>query len=639
MRVKELFRVFIDGSAGTTGLRIRERLAAREDVELIELAEAERKDVSKRKWALNACDAAILCLPDAAAREAVSMVENERTVVLDASTAHRTAPGWAYGFPELGKKALDAILASRRVAVPGCHASGFIALVAPLIREGLLAPETPLSCTSLTGYSGGGKKMIADYREQGAAYDPPRPYGLAQAHKHLPEMTKVCGLAAPPVFLPIVGNFYSGMLVSVPLHRAQLLRGAGMEDVRAVYKNYYAGPVVTYRETLSEDGFASAGLLSGTDSMRIACEGNEERFTLLAAYDNLVKGAPLMVTKANIADGCASAILCNSGNANTCNADGEEVAQKMCALAADALGIPARDVVVASTGVIGQRLDISPIAAGMEALVSGLSADALPAAEAILTTDTKVKSAAVEFSLGGKTAHLGGIAKGSGMIHPNMATMLVFVTTDAAIAPPMLQKALSADVQTSFNRISVDGDTSTNDMCCVLANGMAGNAEITAEGEDHAAFCAALNAVTTALCRMIARDGEGATKLVECALTGAKTQAAADAVSKAVICSSLVKAAMFGSDANWGRVLCAIGYAGADVDVNKVDVYFRSAAGRVSVCKSGAGVDFSEDEAKKVLLEDEVTIEVDLNDGNFSSVAWGCDLTYDYVKINGDYRT
>ncbi len=291
MRVKELFRVFIDGSAGTTGLRIRERLAAREDVELIELAEAERKDASKRKWALNACDAAILCLPDAAAREAVSMVENERTVVLDASTAHRTAPGWAYGLPELGKEALDAILASRRVAVPGCHASGFIALVAPLIKEGLLSPEAPLSCASLTGYSGGGKKMIADYREQGAAYDPPRPYGLAQAHKHLPEMTKVCGLAAPPVFLPIVGNFYSGMLVSVPLHRAQLLRGAGMEDVRAVYKNYYAGPVVTYRETLSEDGFASAGLLSGTDGMRIACEGNEERFTLLAAYDNLGKGA------------------------------------------------------------------------------------------------------------------------------------------------------------------------------------------------------------------------------------------------------------------------------------------------------------------------------------------------------------
>ena len=391
-------------------------------------------------------------------------------------------------------------------------------------------------------------------------------------------------------------------------------------------------------------GFTASGIHCGIrknrDKRDLALIVSQKRAAAAAVYtQNLVKGAPLLVTKANIADGCASAILCNSGNANTCNADGEEVAQKMCALAADALGIPAKDVVVASTGVIGQRLDISPIAAGMEALVSGLSTDGLPAAEAILTTDTKVKSVAVEFSLGGKTAHLGGIAKGSGMIHPNMATMLVFVTTDAAISPQMLQKALSADVQTSFNRISVDGDTSTNDMCCVLANGMAGNAEITAEGEDYAAFCAALNAVTTALCRMIARDGEGATKLVECALTGAKTQAAADAVSKAVICSSLVKAAMFGSDANWGRVLCAIGYAGADVDVNKVDVYFRSAAGRVSVCKSGAGVDFSEDEAKKVLLEDEVTIEVDLNDGAFSSVAWGCDLTYDYVKINGDYRT
>ena len=245
----------------------------------------------------------------------------------------------------------------------------------------------------------------------------------------------------------------------------------------------------------------------------------------------------------------------------------------------------------------------------------------------------------MEFTLGGVRAHLGGIAKGSGMIHPNMATMLVFLTTDAAVSPEMLQKALSADVRTSFNRISVDGDTSTNDMCALLANGMAGNAEITCEGEDFDAFCAALNAVTTALCRMIARDGEGATKLVECALTGAKTQQIADTVSKAVICSSLVKAAMFGADANWGRVLCAIGYAGADVDVGRVDVAFSSAAGRVEVCRGGAGVPFSEDEAKKVLLESEVTIEVRLNDGDASSVAWGCDLTYDYVKINGDYRT
>ncbi len=286
-----LFKVFIDGREGTTGLRIYERLAARTDVDLIVLPEAERKNPARRKWALNACDAAILCLPDAAAREAVAMVENPQTVVLDASTAHRTAPGWAYGLPELGQAAREAILSSRRVAVPGCHASGFIALVAPLVEEGLLSPDAPLSCTSLTGYSGGGKKMIADYEQKGAAYDPPRPYGLAQAHKHLPEMTQIARLAQPPVFLPVVGNFYSGMLVSVPLHRSQLRFGAGMEDVRSVYKKRYAGPVVAYRETISEGGFASAGLLSGKDGMYIACEGNGERFTLLAAYDNLGKGA------------------------------------------------------------------------------------------------------------------------------------------------------------------------------------------------------------------------------------------------------------------------------------------------------------------------------------------------------------
>ena len=286
-----LFKVFIDGREGTTGLRISERLSAREDVELIVLPEEKRKDAAARKWALNACDAAILCLPDAAAREAVSMVENPDTIVLDASTAHRTAPGWAYGLPELGAAACAAVLSSKRVAVPGCHASGFIALVAPLVAAGLLSPETPLSCTSLTGYSGGGKKMIADYAEKGALYDPPRPYGLAQAHKHLPEMTKIAGLTQPPVFLPVVGNFYSGMLVSVPLHRAQLAKGAGMKDVRAVYKSLYTGPVVSFRETISEGGFASAGLLSGKDSMIVACEGNGERFTLLAVYDNLGKGA------------------------------------------------------------------------------------------------------------------------------------------------------------------------------------------------------------------------------------------------------------------------------------------------------------------------------------------------------------
>ena len=391
-------------------------------------------------------------------------------------------------------------------------------------------------------------------------------------------------------------------------------------------------------------GFTASGIHCGIRKNRqkrdLALIVSQRRAAAAAVYtQNLVKGAPLLVTKENLADGYAQAVICNSGNANTCNADGVEIARQMCALVEASTGVSAGDVVVASTGVIGQRLDISPISGGMAALVAGLSADGAAAAEAIMTTDTMPKSCAVEFTLGGRTARLGGIAKGSGMIHPNMATMLVFLTTDAAITPEMLQRALSADVKTSFNRVSIDGDTSTNDMCAVLANGMAENPEIAAEGADYDAFCAALNAVTTALCRMIARDGEGATKLIECSLTGARTQRAADAVSKAVICSSLVKAAMFGADANWGRVLCAIGYAGEDVDVEKVDVAFSSAAGRVEVCRGGAGVPFSEETAKRVLLEEEVVIEVRLNDGDAAAVAWGCDLTYDYVRINGDYRT
>ena len=293
MRVRALFRVFIDGSAGTTGLRIRERLTARADVELIELAEEERKDAAKRKWALNACDAAILCLPDAAAREAVSMVENERTVVLDASTAHRTAPGWAYGLPELGKEALDAILFSKRVAVPGCHASGFIALVYPLISAGLLAPDVLLSCYSLTGYSGGGKKMIAEYRapERSPLLNAPRQYALGQTHKHLKEMKAVTGLASEPVFCPVVADFYSGMQVTVPLFAGWLKPGAGMEEVKNAYKALYTGPVVSYTDAVDEGGFLSAAAQSGLDSMKITVAGNEQRMLLLAVYDNLGKGA------------------------------------------------------------------------------------------------------------------------------------------------------------------------------------------------------------------------------------------------------------------------------------------------------------------------------------------------------------
>ena len=355
---------------------------------------------------------------------------------------------------------------------------------------------------------------------------------------------------------------------------------------------------------------------------------------------NLVKGAPNIVTKKNISDGYATAVICNSGNANTCNANGIEIAEKMCKLTGDALGIPANDVVVASTGVIGQPLCLDPIEAGMNELVAGLSYDGgKAAAEGIMTTDTVMKEVAVSFNIGGKECKIGGIGKGSGMIHPNMATMLVFITSDVAISPEMLQKALSSDIKTTFNMVSVDGDTSTNDMVVVLANGMAENTEINSEGEDFNTFCKALNTVNTYLCRMIAGDGEGATKMLECKVSGADSDAIAKTVAKSVICSSLTKAAMFGADANWGRVLCAIGYSGADVDITKIDVSFRSKAGEIIVCKNGAGVEFSEEKAKEILLERDIEILVSLGDGNFSATAWGCDLTYDYVKINGDYRT
>ncbi|HBE13845.1 MAG TPA: arginine biosynthesis protein ArgJ [Clostridiales bacterium] len=354
---------------------------------------------------------------------------------------------------------------------------------------------------------------------------------------------------------------------------------------------------------------------------------------------NLVKGAPLLVTKENIQNGKARAILCNSGNANTCNANGIDMANAMCQLAADGLHIPADDVIVASTGVIGQPLSIAPIQAGMPALVASLGQNSRDAAEGIMTTDTVFEETAVAFTLGGKTCHLGGIAKGSGMIHPDMATMLVFLTTDAAISPALLQKALSTDVQSTFNMVSVDGDTSTNDMVAILANGQAGNPEITEENQDFAAFMAALNTVTVYLCRMIVADGEGATKLLECIVNGAADDQNAKMVAKSIVCSSLLKAAMFGADANWGRVLCAIGYSKANVDIHKVDVSFASAKGTVVVCKNGAGVPFSEEKAKEILLEKEIILHVTLRDGEGSATAWGCDLTYDYVKINGDYRS
>ena len=391
-------------------------------------------------------------------------------------------------------------------------------------------------------------------------------------------------------------------------------------------------------------GYQAAGVYCGIRKNKtkkdLALIYSETKAACACVYtQNLVKGAPILVTKANVADGYAQAIICNSGNANTCNANGVEIATQMCDLLGAALKISASDIVVASTGVIGKTLDIEPIANGIAPLIAALGDDSNAAAEAIMTTDLAKKEIAFEFTVGGKPCHIGGICKGSGMIQPNMATMLGFVTTDVAISPAMLQKALSADILDSFNMVSVDGDTSTNDMVTILANGMAGNAEITSTGADYDAFCAALSAVTQYLSRSIAADGEGATKLIICKLTGAADKAAAIKLSKSVINSPLVKCAMFGADANWGRVLCALGYAGVPTDVNQVEVTFSSAAGSITVCQNGMGVDFSEEVAKKVLSEKEITIEVALGDGKASATAYGCDLTYDYVKINGDYRT
>ncbi len=392
-------------------------------------------------------------------------------------------------------------------------------------------------------------------------------------------------------------------------------------------------------------GFTAGGIHCGIRKNRtkrdLSLIYSENICSAAAVYTtNLVKGAPLLVTKKHLSDGKAQAVICNSGNANTCNADGIEIAEKMSYLLSEKLNVKAEDIVVASTGVIGQPLDVTPIADGIPALIDSLNSNgSAEAAEGIMTTDTIKKEVAVEFTVDNKVCKIGGIAKGSGMIHPNMATMLVFITTDCAISSIMLEKALKSDIQNTFNMVSVDGDTSTNDMVTVLANGMAGNIEIDCEGNDYNEFMKALNSVTVNLCRMIAGDGEGATKLLECKVSNAKSECIAKTVAKSVVCSSLLKAAMFGSDANWGRVLCAIGYSGADVDVNKIDVAFKSDKGTIPVCKNGAGIDFSEEIAKEILLEKEIEILINLNDGSSNSVAWGCDLTYDYVKINGDYRT
>lgn len=353
---------------------------------------------------------------------------------------------------------------------------------------------------------------------------------------------------------------------------------------------------------------------------------------------NRVKAAPILLTMEHLSNGKARAVIVNSGNANACAPFGIENARREAMAAARALDVALEDVIVASTGVIGQTLNVECIeenAGKMEMKYD----NSLVAAEAIMTTDTKVKTIAVEFEIDGKTCHAGGICKGSGMIHPNMGTMLSFITTDCAISPEMIQKALKADVKKTFNRVTVDGDTSTNDMCTVLANGMAGNETITEEGANFDAFCEALHAVTEDLARKIAGDGEGASKLMTCTVDGAADEETAELLSKSICSSSLVKAAMFGSDANWGRVLCAMGYSGAPFNTEEVTVEFASKAGSIAVCEKGRGLDFSEELAKKILSEEEVEINVTLKEGEGKVTCWGCDLTYDYVKINGDYRT
>lgn len=392
-------------------------------------------------------------------------------------------------------------------------------------------------------------------------------------------------------------------------------------------------------------GFTANGIHCGIrkskdkkDLALIFCE--KECDTAAVYTQNLVCGAPITVTKNNISDGKARAVVCNSGIANTCNADGIEKAEGMCEITANALGISKSDIIVASTGVIGQPLDLEPVKDGMDELVSGLNKNGSDsAANAIMTTDTVKKEFACELTLGGKPCHIGAISKGSGMIHPNMATMLAFITTDANISSEMLKSSLLEVVADSFNMLSVDGDTSTNDTVAILASGLCENERITEKNDDYRTFTLALSSICEKLVKLMAKDGEGATKLVECVVTGASDVKTAKTCAKAVICSSLVKAAMFGSDANWGRILCALGYSGVDIDVHRVDVKFSSGGGEIEVCKDGSGIDFSEELAKKVLSCDEVYILVDLKSGASCATAYGCDLTYDYVKINGDYRT
>ena len=387
----------------------------------------------------------------------------------------------------------------------------------------------------------------------------------------------------------------------------------------------------------------NCGLNSNKDKNDLCLVFSEALCNAAAVYtQNKVKGAPITVTKKHLekSEGKAQAVIANSKNANTCNADGVEKAERMCRLAASVLNIEPEKVIVASTGVIGKVLPIEPIENSIDSLAKGLSHTANEkAATAIMTTDTVKKEAAVQFEIDGVVCTLGGMAKGSGMIHPNMATTLNFITTDAAISSQLLQKALSDIVKVTYNCLSIDGDTSTNDMVSIMANGLAGNSEIVEENENYSIFKDALYEVLMTLTKMLAKDGEGATRMIECTCCGAPDLDTAIIVAKSVVRSPLLKCAIFGSDANWGRILCAIGYAEADFDITKVDVDMRSRKGTIAVCRNGSGVEFSEDEAKTILLEDEIYIDINLHSGNTQAKAWGCDLTYDYVKINGDYRT
>ena len=395
-------------------------------------------------------------------------------------------------------------------------------------------------------------------------------------------------------------------------------------------------------------GFKAAGIHVGvkthnTNKKDVALIVSDVDCSASAVFTrNVVKAAPIHVDKKHLENGKARAIVANSGNANACAPNGEENAIRMCQAAAKAIGCKPEDVLVSSTGVIGQTINVKVIEDGLPELYAALDTTAEAsdaAAHAIMTTDTVKKEIAVETEVGGKTVRMGGIAKGSGMIHPNMGTMLCFLTTDCAISPEMIKTALLETVNVSFNRISVDGDTSTNDSCIVLANGLAGNAEITEKGEDYNAFLEALQALCMELAKSMASDGEGAKHLITCTVTGAADEQTAETIAKSVIGSTLTKAAIFGADANWGRVLCAMGYSGAEFDPDKVDVHFTSAAGDIAVCEKGRGLNFDEDLAKKILTEHDIEINITMGEGAAKCTCWGCDITYDYIKINGDYRT